>query len=85
MRRSKFLRSTNANGSSALPLPLAHYSPTVVIDHIFPQLFTKLAQNNILIEEFTLVAMFKVLGDTLPHISRQFPIRHVLLNLLHLR
>jgi hypothetical protein len=60
-------------------------SPTVVIDHILSQLLTKLAQNNILVEEFTLIAMLEVLSDALPHISRQFPIRHVLLHLLHLR
>lgn len=43
-------------------------SPTVVIDHILSQLFTQLAQNNIFVEEFTLIAMLKVFGDSLPHI-----------------
>lgn len=46
------------------------HSPTVVIDHILSQLFTQLAQNNVLIEEFTLVAMLEIFSDSLPHISR---------------
>jgi hypothetical protein len=58
--------------------------PTIVIDHILSQLFTKLAQNTLLVEEFTLIAMLKVLGDSLPHISWQFSVRHVLLDLLNL-
>jgi hypothetical protein len=45
-----------------------HNSPTVVIDHILSQLFTQLAQDNILVEELALIAMLKVFGDSLPHI-----------------
>lgn len=46
------------------------HSPTVVIDHILPQLFTQLAQNNVFVEEFTLIAVLEVFGDPLPHIPR---------------
>lgn len=46
------------------------HSPAVVIDHILSQLFTQLAQNNVLVEEFTLVAMLEVFSDSLPHIPR---------------
>lgn len=46
------------------------HSPAVVIDHILSQLFTQLAQYNILIEEFALIAVLEVFSDSLPHVPR---------------
>lgn len=60
------------------------YIPTIIIDNIFAKLFTQFAQYTILIEEFALISMLKILGDSLSHITRQFSICHVFLHLFHL-
>jgi hypothetical protein len=70
MMSIKYFIHVNAQNSGKSNLKSYGHSPTVVIDHIFSQLFTQLAQNNVLVEEFTLVAMLEVFSDSLPHISR---------------
>lgn len=62
LRRGEMMKKKSQEGK------IYDHSPTVVIDHILSQLFTQLAQYNILIEEFALIAVLKVFSDTLPHI-----------------
>ena len=74
-------------------------SPTVVVDHILTQLLRELPENQFFVEEFTLIPVLKIpgkvaelrikycswklLSDLVSCVSRQFPVGHVLLNLLH--
>lgn len=58
--------------------------PTIVIDYVLPEFLAQLAQNAILVEELALVAMLKVLGDALSHVTRQLPVRHILFHLFNL-
>lgn len=65
--------------------PVDRYLPTVVVYHIFPQFFAQLAENAFFVEKFTLVPMLEVFSNSLSHIARQLPVRHVLFHLLDLQ
>lgn len=67
-----------------LVLLLKDRPPAIVVDDILAQFLAQLAKYQLFIEEFTLVPMFEIFRNALPHISRQFAIGHILLHLFDL-
>ena len=53
--------------------------------YYFFQFFGQLSKDLIFVEELSLISVLKVFRDSLSHLARKFAIRHVLLNLFHLK
>lgn len=58
--------------------------PAIIINNIFAQFFTQLAQYAIFVEKFALITMLKVLGNSLSHITWELTICHIFFDLFDL-